>query len=53
MSKYKIEDIEIGDGVYFIVNWQNNYDLYWTVIAKNEKSLQIEIDEWEQKIECG
>ena len=45
MNKYKKEDIEVGDGVYFNVNWQNNFDLYWTVISKDTKNLQIEIDE--------
>ena len=45
MSNYKITDINIGDGVYFKVDWQNNYDLFWTVISKNGTHLEIEIDE--------
>lgn len=45
MSNYKISDIEVGDGVYFKVDWHNNYDLYWTVKSKNETHLEIEINE--------
>ncbi len=46
MSKYKISDIQVGDEVYFIVNWQSNYDLYWKVISiVNEHSIEVEIQE--------
>lgn len=46
MSKYKMSDIKVGDGVYFNVSWQDNYDLYWTVISiYDENTIQIEINE--------
>lgn len=45
MSKFKMEDINIGDGVYFKLDYQNNYDLYWTVINKIDSKLEIEINE--------
>jgi hypothetical protein len=46
MSKYKIENINIGDGVYFKNEYLNNYDLYWTVKSKfNDTMIEIEIDE--------
>jgi hypothetical protein len=45
MSKYKITDIKIGDGVYFKVLGQTNYDLYWEVLSINNGILEIEIDE--------
>ncbi|MCT3755268.1 hypothetical protein BAX96_01420 [Elizabethkingia anophelis] len=46
MIKYTISDIKIGDGVYFNVKWQKNYDLYWTVISiYDENTIEIEVDE--------
>ncbi|CAI8722112.1 hypothetical protein [Chryseobacterium sp. IT-36CA2] len=46
MRKYTISDIKVGDGVYFKVKWQNNYDLFWTIISiYDENTIEIEIDE--------
>lgn len=50
MAKYTVSDIKVGDGVYFNVPWQNNYDLYWTVISiYDENTIEIEIDEMGRK----
>ncbi len=39
-NKYKIEDINIGDEVYFdSLPSQNNYDLYWKVNGKRGNGL--------------
>jgi hypothetical protein len=46
--KYKLEDINIGDEVYFdSTTSQLNYDLYWKVINKleKEKKLLVQLDE--------
>lgn len=40
-----MEDINIGDGVYFKLDHQSNYDLYWTVKSKFDSTLEIEVDE--------
>jgi hypothetical protein len=48
MEKYKIGDINIGDEVYFKLDYQANYDLYWTVISIENQILYIEIDEMGQ-----
>ena len=41
-----MKDINVGDGVYFKLDHQNNYDLYWTVLSKIEPdTLEIEINE--------
>ncbi|KAF9658917.1 hypothetical protein ABHQ57_00475 [Tenacibaculum sp. ZH5_bin.1] len=45
MAKYKMEDINVGDGVYFKLDFQTNYDLYWTVKSKYDSTLEIEVDE--------
>jgi len=45
MANYTMNDINVGDGVYFKLNHQNNYDLYWTVKSKNISKLEIEINE--------
>ena len=45
MAKYKMKDINIGDGVYFKLDYQNNYDLFWTVKSKFDSTLEIEINE--------
>ena len=45
MSDYKIDDIDVGDGVYFRLDHQTNYDLYWTVTSKFDSTLEIEINE--------
>ncbi|WP_278352422.1 hypothetical protein [Chryseobacterium gleum] len=45
MRKFTILDIKVGDGVYFNIKWQNNYDLYLTVISiYDENTIEIEID---------
>lgn len=47
-NKYKIEDIEVGDEVYFdSTPGQSNHDLYWKVISKleNEERLIVQLDE--------
>jgi hypothetical protein len=45
--KYNINDINIGDQVYFKMPYVNNYDLYWVVVEKDESNelLQLEINE--------
>ncbi|WP_055436639.1 hypothetical protein [Lacinutrix algicola] len=48
MGKYKIGDISVGDEVYFKLDYQPNYDLYWTVISIDDPRLYIEIDEMGQ-----
>ena len=51
-NKYKIEDINIGDEVYFdSTQGQSNQDLYWKVIHKteNEKQLIVQLDEMGHK----
>ncbi|MBC3847205.1 hypothetical protein H8K90_12485 [Winogradskyella echinorum] len=45
MAEYKMEDINIGDGVYFKLDFQTNYDLYWTVKSKFDSTLEIEVNE--------
>ncbi len=47
-NRYKFEDIEIGDEVYFdSVPAQSNHDLYWQVIDKldKEKRLIVQLNE--------
>jgi hypothetical protein len=47
-NKYKIEDINIGDEVYFdSIQGQSNHDLYWKVIhiMEKEKQLIVQLDE--------
>lgn len=47
-NRFKIENIEIGDGIYFdSTPAQSNYDLYWKVIDKLEKQNQliVQLDE--------
>lgn len=45
MAEYKMEHINIGDGVYFKLDFQTNYDLYWTVKSKFDSTLEIEVNE--------
>lgn len=45
MSNIKISDINVGDGVFFKLDHQTNYDLYWTVISIYNTTLEIEIKE--------
>ena len=47
--KYKIEDINIGDSVYFENKYISNYDLYWNVISIKDGFLQLEVDEMGHK----
>ena len=43
-KKYKIEDISIGDLVYFDSQpGQSNHDLYWVVHAIDAPSLMIQL----------
>jgi len=52
--KYKMEDINIGDQVYFdSTPMQTNHDLYWTVINKLDlqKQLIVQLDEMGYKDE--
>jgi hypothetical protein len=44
MGKYKMSDINVGDGVFFKLKHQTNYDLYWTVISKFDDTLEIELN---------
>lgn len=48
---YKIEDIEIGDEVFFESKTQSNHDLYWKVIDKmdKEQKLIVRLDEMGHK----
>lgn len=44
--KYSIEDINVGDEVYFdSTKIQSNYDLYWVVKEKIGDKLIIELKE--------
>lgn len=52
--KYKFEDINIGDEVYFnSTKLQSNHDLYWKVIHKIEhtQELVVQLDEMGYKDE--
>jgi hypothetical protein len=48
-NKFKLEDIEIGDEIYFddVLNgkrvMQSNYDLFWTVYGKDKDSLFVNL----------
>jgi hypothetical protein len=47
--KYKFEDIEIGDGVYFNEVYhgkhlsQSNFDEYWEVTGKDEHNVMLKL----------
>jgi len=41
----KLEDINVGDEVYFKTSAIHNYDLYWKVIEKTDQALRVEIKE--------
>jgi hypothetical protein len=44
--KYSIDEINIGDEVYFNSSkLQSNHDLYWKVKGKSENKLMIELKE--------
>ena len=43
-NQYKLEDIQVGDLVYFIESpGKSNYDEYWEVTGINHAKSQIEI----------
>lgn len=48
-DKYKFEDIEIGDGVYFDDVYsgryltQSNYDEYWEVTDKDQHFVRLKL----------
>jgi hypothetical protein len=45
-DKYSMDEINIGDGVYFELKFVSNYDLYWTVKSKlDNHTLELTIDE--------
>ena len=50
-NKYKIEDIDIGDEIYFDSVYsgklltQTNYDEYWTVHGKDKDRLLVNLKE--------
>ncbi len=41
-TKYNLDDIEIGDKVYFVVPHIPSYNAYWTVRYKTDSQLMIE-----------
>jgi hypothetical protein len=45
--KYNYDDININDSVFFEDENQSNYDLYWKVIHKDDKSklIIVQLDE--------
>ena len=44
-NKFKIEEINIGDEVYFdSTPSQNNHDLYWSVTGKRGTQLMIQLN---------
>jgi hypothetical protein len=46
MPNYTMNDVNIGDGVFFKLSHQPNHDLYWKVIEKIEPDqLLVKIDE--------
>lgn len=53
-NKYKIEDINIGDEIYFdSVPSQSNFDEYWTVHGKDNNQVLVNLKKehyWTVKI---
>ena len=45
--KYNYDDIKINDFVFFFFLYQSNYDLYWKVIDKDDKTklIIVQLDE--------
>ncbi len=49
-KRYKFEDIEIGDGVYFDDVYsgklltQSNFDEYWDVTGKDEHNVKLKLN---------
>ena len=45
--KYNYDDIKINDFVFFEDSNQSNYDLYWKVIDKDDKTklIIVQLDE--------
>jgi hypothetical protein len=45
-NRYKIEDIIIGDSIYFQNETQSNHDLYWKVEEKlNGNFISVRVNE--------
>jgi hypothetical protein len=45
-NKYKIEEINIGDEIYFdSSSEQANYDSYWLVTGKDTKNVMVRLDD--------
>ena len=48
-NKYKFDDVQIGDGVYFDNVFsgkhltQTNYDEYWDVTGKDENNVMLKL----------
>ena len=47
-KKYNINDININDQVMFKCLGVEDYDIYWTVVAKTDLYLEIEVKEMGQ-----
>jgi len=45
MGNYNINDVEIGDKVFFERVGIPNFDLYWTVIGFSEGMVHVKINE--------
>jgi hypothetical protein len=49
-NRYKYDDVEIGDSVYFDDVYsgkyltQSNYDLYWEVTGKDERNVMLKLN---------
>lgn len=50
-SKYKLEEIKIGNQIRFKRIGIDDFDMYWTVIGFNNKMIQVKINEMEFKDE--
>ncbi len=44
-ARFTLDDIIVGDSVYFEIPHIPNYDLYWNVISKSDKLLGVEVSE--------
>ena len=48
--KYNIEDLNVGDEVYFENKYLENYGLYWQIVSKNtDGSITVDINEMGSK----
>jgi hypothetical protein len=44
--KYTIEQLNVGDEIYFENEHLDNYDLYWKIVSKNsDGSVTVEVNE--------